>query len=206
MGRRCPAGTCPRPRPRRASWRPLSRTVSTLSCSAAGRARPACPGRRCLGHRLGLPLVATRPIQFQEPDDFEAHEARTCIAEGETLGNPKRIKRFTREQAFQDHRRDGGAVCRHPSAIANTVAIARRCALTLVLGKPQLPTSRRRSCPTASRSRWKTTFRELSHEGLEGVCCTCFPMRPSATRSADLCGAPGLRDRHDFEDGFRAAS
>ncbi|MES2090166.1 MAG: PHP domain-containing protein, partial [Pseudomonadota bacterium] len=49
-----------------------------------------------LAAKLGLPVVATHPIQFSTPDDFEAHEARTCIAEGETLGNPRRIKRFTR--------------------------------------------------------------------------------------------------------------
>ena len=50
-----------------------------------------------LAGRLKLPVVATHPIQFLTPDDFEAHEARVCIAEGETLGNPKRIKRFTKE-------------------------------------------------------------------------------------------------------------
>ncbi len=30
---------------------------------------------------LDLPVVATQPIQFPRPDDFEAHEARVCIAE-----------------------------------------------------------------------------------------------------------------------------
>ena len=36
-------------------------------------------------HDLGLPLVATHPIQFMARDDFLAHEARVCVAEGETL-------------------------------------------------------------------------------------------------------------------------
>jgi DNA polymerase-3 subunit alpha len=53
-----------------------------------------------LAAELGLPVVATHPVQFLAPDDFEAHEARVCVAEGETLGNPKRVRRFTPEQYF----------------------------------------------------------------------------------------------------------
>ena len=37
------------------------------------------------GESIGLPVVATHPIQFISKDDFTAHEARTCIAEGEML-------------------------------------------------------------------------------------------------------------------------
>src|SRR5690606_16032950 len=36
-----------------------------------------------LAAELGLPVVATHPVQFLEADDFRAHEARVCIAEGE---------------------------------------------------------------------------------------------------------------------------
>ena len=46
-----------------------------------------------LAARLQLPVVATHPVQFLEAEDFDAHEARVCIAEGETLANPRRIKR-----------------------------------------------------------------------------------------------------------------
>ena len=35
-----------------------------------------------LASALGLPVVATHPVQFATPDDFDAHEARVCIAEG----------------------------------------------------------------------------------------------------------------------------
>ena len=33
----------------------------------------------------GLPVVATHPVQFLTEEDFDAHEARVCIADGETL-------------------------------------------------------------------------------------------------------------------------
>src|SRR5690606_5123543 len=51
-----------------------------------------------LAARLDLPVVATHPIQFLKPEDFRAHEARVCIAEGEQLGNPRRPRRFTEQQ------------------------------------------------------------------------------------------------------------
>src|SRR5690606_27385495 len=46
----------------------------------------------------GLPVVATHPVQFIERDEFRAHEARVCIAEGELLANPRRVRRFSEEQ------------------------------------------------------------------------------------------------------------
>jgi DNA polymerase-3 subunit alpha len=33
-----------------------------------------------LARELGLPVVATHPVQFLRPGDFRAHEARVCIA------------------------------------------------------------------------------------------------------------------------------
>ncbi len=92
-----------------------------------------------LAARLWLPVVATHPVQFLEPDDYDAHEARVCVAEGETLANPKRVKRFSREQYFKTQAQMRGLFADLPSALANTLAIAQRCNLKLSLGKPQLP-------------------------------------------------------------------
>src|SRR5690606_18107252 len=78
-----------------------------------------------LAAELGLPVVATHPVQFLNPEDFRAHEARVCIAEGEQLANAKRVKRFTTEQYLLET----GEMLRRfhdvPSAIANTVEIAK---------------------------------------------------------------------------------
>ena len=65
-----------------------------------------------LAARLGLPLVATHPIQFIGRSDYQAHEARVCIAEGEILGNPRRVRRYTGGAVLPDPWRDGGAVRR----------------------------------------------------------------------------------------------
>ncbi|MGQ0598702.1 DNA polymerase III subunit alpha [Aquabacterium sp.] len=147
-----------------------------------------------LAARLKLPVVATHPIQFQEPDDFQAHEARTCIAEGETLGNPKRVKRFTRDQHFKTTAEMEALFADIPSAITNTLAIARRCSLTLVLGKPQLPNFPTPIMPSGEPQPMADFFRELSHAGLEERLVHLFPKE--AEREAQR---PHYVERLDFE-------
>ena len=92
-----------------------------------------------LAGRLGLPVVATHPVQFLEKHEFIAHEARVCIAEGEMLANAKRVRRFNENMCFKSQ--DEMAQLFHdlPGALANSVEIAKRCNVTLTLGKPQLP-------------------------------------------------------------------
>jgi DNA polymerase-3 subunit alpha len=118
-----------------------------------------------LAARLRLPVVATHPVQFATPDDYEAHEARICVSEGELLTNPKRVKRFGPEQYFKTQAQMEALFADLPSAIQNTVEIAKRCSLSLVLGKPQLP-----DFPTpvvdGKPLAMAEYFSILSHEGL----------------------------------------
>ena len=92
-----------------------------------------------LAVELDLPLVATHPIQFLREEDFRAHEARVCIAEGEVLADPKRVRRFQPSQYFRTRAEMMALFADLPAALANSVEIARRCAVTLRLGNPQLP-------------------------------------------------------------------
>ena len=92
-----------------------------------------------LAAQLGLPVVATHPVQFLSQEEFIAHEARTCIAQGEMLANAKRVKRFNDQQCFKTQAEMAELFFDLPGALQNSVEIARRCNLTLVLGKPQLP-------------------------------------------------------------------
>src|SRR3569623_1018117 len=115
-----------------------------------------------LAARLRLPVVATHPVQFTTEDDYEAHEARVCIAEGEILGNPRRVRRFTRDQWFKPQAAMEELFADVPSAVANTLEIAKRCNLVLDLGKPQLP-----AFPTPNGMPIEEYFRYASHEGLK---------------------------------------
>ncbi len=122
----------------------------------------------------GLPVVATHPVQFLAPDDFEAHEARVCVSEGEMLSNQKRVKRFGQEQYFKTQAQMEALFADLPSAVRNSVEIAKRCSLTLVLGKPQLPDF---ATPLVNGRQLAMPeyFALASHEGLEARLLRLYP-------------------------------
>ena len=127
-----------------------------------------------LASRLNLPVVATHPVQFLEAQDYEAHEARVCISQGEILGNSKRLRLFTREQYFKSSKEMKALFADIPSAIINTVNIAKRCHMQLSLGKPQLP-----EYPTpledGQRIPIDVYFRQVSQAGLSERLNKLFP-------------------------------
>jgi DNA polymerase-3 subunit alpha len=127
-----------------------------------------------LAARLKLPVVATHPVQFLTYDDYEAHEARVCISEGEILGNARRVRKFTREQYFKSAAQMKALFVDIPSAITNTLEIAKRCSLKLELGKPMLP-----DYPTPEvngvRMAADDYFRQTSFDGLEERLAHLYP-------------------------------
>ena len=123
-----------------------------------------------LAARLKLPVVATHAVQYLQPDDHEAHEARVCISEGEILGNQRRVRRFTREQYFKSSAQMKEAFADVPSALVNAVEIAKRCSITLDLGKPRLPVY-----PTPDGMAEEAYFRQASESGLQARLERLFP-------------------------------
>jgi DNA polymerase III subunit alpha len=92
---------------------------------------------------LNLPAVATHPVQFLDIQDFKAHEARVCVAEGYVLADRRRPRQFTEQQYFKTQAEMAELFADIPEALQNSVEIAKRCNLTLTLGKnylPQFPT------------------------------------------------------------------
>ncbi len=144
-----------------------------------------------LAATMKLPVVATHPVQFAAEDDYEAHEARVCISEGEILGNPRRVRKFTREQYFKNAAQMEALFADLPSAVANTLEIAKRCNLTLVLGKPQLP-----NFPIPGGLSIEEYFRKVSLEGLEERLAHLYP--DAAVRDAQR---PRYLERLEFEIG-----
>ncbi|MCB1887181.1 MAG: DNA polymerase III subunit alpha, partial [Rhodocyclaceae bacterium] len=92
-----------------------------------------------LADRLGLPVVATHPVQFATRDDFKAHEARVCIAQGFVLADKRRPKDFTEAQYFKSQAEMCELFADLPEALENAVEIARRCSLEVQLGTNFLP-------------------------------------------------------------------
>ncbi len=103
------------------------------------QAEPLVAASVALAARLNLPVVATHPVQFLERDDFKAHEARVCIAEGYALADPRRPRAFTEEQYFKSQAEMQALFADLPEALENAVEIARRCNLSVELGKNRLP-------------------------------------------------------------------
>ncbi len=114
-----------------------------------------------IGADLGIPSVATHPIQFARAEDFKAHEARVCIAQGELLGDVRRIKAYTPEQYFKSTVEMAALFADLPEALANSVEIAKRCNLTLELGKSKLPLF-----PTPGGKTLDEHIGEAAYEGL----------------------------------------
>jgi DNA polymerase-3 subunit alpha len=144
-----------------------------------------------IGAALDLPSVATHPIQFIAPDDFKAHEARVCIAEGMMLGDPRRPRPFTAEQYFKTPEEMATLFADLPEALANSVEIAKRCNLTLELGKSKLP-----DFPTPDGMSLDDYMRQRSHEGLQARMAVLYP--DEAIRAAKM---PEYTERLEFELG-----
>ena len=70
-----------------------------------------------------------------DPDDFKAHEARVCIAEGFTLGDKRRPRSFEENQYFLSTEQMLERFADIPEALENSVEIARRCNISVQLGR-----------------------------------------------------------------------
>src|SRR5690606_32155428 len=115
-----------------------------------------------LASRLELPVVATHPVQFMQPDDYKAHDARVCIAQGYVLGDRRRPKEFTSEQYFKNQSQMAEFFSDIPDTLANSVEIARRCSLLLDLNITRLPTF-----PTPAGASIEQYLLEQAQTGLE---------------------------------------
>ncbi|MDD5366483.1 MAG: DNA polymerase III subunit alpha [Gallionellaceae bacterium] len=123
-----------------------------------------------LASELDLPVVATHPVQFLTPEDFKAHEARVCIAEGYMLADRRRPQSFNQGDYFKSQAEMAELFADLPEALANSVEIARRCNLTLELGKSRLPLF-----PTPAGVSLDDYLRQRAHEGLETRLAYLFP-------------------------------
>jgi len=123
-----------------------------------------------LGAETRVPIVATHPIQFLSVDDFRAHEARVCIAEGHTLSDTRRPRRFTNQQYFLTQAQMAEKFADLPQALSNSIAIAQRCNLAIPLGKNHLP-----QFPTPAGVSLDDHLRAEAARGLEERLAQLYP-------------------------------
>ncbi|RPJ46543.1 MAG: DNA polymerase III subunit alpha [Betaproteobacteria bacterium] len=142
-----------------------------------------------LAGELGLPAVATHPVQFLKPEDFRAHEARVCIAEGYILSDQRRPRRYGTEQYFKTQREMAELFADVPEVLENSVEIAKRCTLGLTLGKSRLP-----HFPTPENVSLEDHLRACAGDGLTARLAALYP--DAAERAAQ---EPVYRERLEFE-------
>ncbi len=124
-----------------ADWQRLFPGAFYLELQRTGLPQAEAHVRQAVGlaAEMNLPVVATHPIEFLVPDDFKAHEARVCISEGYMLADKRRPRAFTEQQYFKTQAEMAELFADIPAALANSVEIAKRCNLSVELGKSKLP-------------------------------------------------------------------
>jgi DNA polymerase III subunit alpha len=107
--------------------------------------RHGMPGERVaepalieLAYARGLPLVATNEPFFAVRDDYEAHDALLCIAEGRLLAEQER-RQLTPEHRFKTRAEMAELFADLPEALSATVEVAQRCAFRPRTKGPILP-------------------------------------------------------------------
>ncbi len=100
--------------------------------------RNAEPHLVAFAHELSIPLVATNDCHFPSREDYEAHDALLCIADGEVLANTER-RRLTPEHYFKSGAEMRALFADLPEAIEMTAEIALRCHYRPTPRKPLLP-------------------------------------------------------------------
>lgn len=115
-----------------------------------------------LAAQYNVGVVAHNDVHFVEKEDFEAHEARVCIADGYVLADDRRPRLYSPEQHFKTSDEMIKLFSDIPSAIENTYNIAKRCNVSLQLGTYFLP-----DYPIPDGFTIDTYFEHLSKVGLE---------------------------------------
>ena len=91
-----------------------------------------------LGYGRSIPLVATNEPFFATRDDYEAHDALLCIAEGRLIADGER-RQLTPEYRFKTRAEMAELFADLPEALTATIEIAQRCTYRPMTKGPILP-------------------------------------------------------------------
>jgi DNA polymerase-3 subunit alpha len=100
--------------------------------------RTAEPALIELAYARGVALVATNEPFFATREDYEAHDALMCIAEGRMIADQDR-RQLTPEHRFKTRAEMAALFADLPEALAATVEVAERCAFRPRTLAPILP-------------------------------------------------------------------
>ncbi len=151
-----------------------------------------------LAYALDLPLVATNQCFFPKREDFDAHDALICIAEGRYVSEDDRRK-LTPEHYFKSRKEMMALFADLPEALDNTIEIARRCAFRPRTHPPILPQF------TTAKSDDKDAILEAETEELCAQAREGLEERLRVVGMAEGRTEQEYRDRLEFELGIIAS-
>src|SRR5208283_440078 len=137
-------------------------------------------------YRRGLPLVATNEPFFASAEDFEAHDALLCVAEG-TVTSAAERRRLTPTHYFRTRAEMLALFADLPEATQNSVEIARRCCFRPRTRTPIMPRFIREAPADSALTLDEIEAGELRRQAGEGL----------AARLEATGPAPGLT-RDDY--------
>ncbi|MBI4276386.1 DNA polymerase III subunit alpha, partial [Candidatus Uhrbacteria bacterium] len=92
-----------------------------------------------VGRRLHIPVVATYDVHYLEPSDADAQDILLCLQTKKTRDDPNRMSMTGDDYSLATPEFMSAAFPDHPEVVANTLAIADACSVTIELGKVTLP-------------------------------------------------------------------
>ncbi len=151
-----------------------------------------------LAYAAGVPIVATNEVYFASPDDYEAHDALLCIAEGRYVVEDNR-RRLSREHGFKSADEIVELFADLPEALSRTVEIAKRCAFRPLGRKPILPRFVSAAPGTSEEAQLAIEAEELERQAGAGLQkrLAAHPLAPGFTPD-------DYKKRLDFELGVIA--
>jgi DNA polymerase III subunit alpha len=121
-----------------------------------------------LAYAHELPIVATNEAYFATPDDYEAHDALLCIAEGRYVVEDDR-RRVTPEHFFKSADQMAELFADLPEALQSTIEIAKRCAFRPKGRKPILPRFVAGDDATSETEQSRLEAAELKRQAEQGL-------------------------------------
>ncbi len=121
-----------------------------------------------LAYASELPVVATNEPYFGSPDDYEAHDALICVAEGSYVSVDER-RRLSRNHYFKTQAEMVALFSDLPEAIENTLEITRRTAYRPVTRKPILPQFVANAAGSYAKAQAEAEAGELMRQAEDGL-------------------------------------
>src|SRR5215210_4364161 len=144
-----------------------------------------------LAYDKGIPLLARNEPFFASVEDYEAHDALICIAEGRVVADSDR-RQLTAEHRFKTRAEMAALFADVPEALDSTIEIAQRCSFRPRTRAPILP----RFTSSAAQDALAEEAAELRRQASAGL-----EQRIATHGIAPGFTEPEYRERLDFELG-----